>query len=57
MPLNATEAKGDAESAPVAAAPFPAELAQPASKEPADKAPKGNMGALAKNLSAWRREG
>jgi hypothetical protein len=32
------------------------EVAQPASKELVDKAPSGNIGALAKNLSARRRE-
>ena len=56
--MNAAEAKAGEVKAVAAAPPeaVVADVAQPASKELADKAPSGNMGALAKNLSAPRRE-
>lgn len=50
MPLNEAEAKAaDGAAAPLAT---PADVAQPAINELTDMAPSGNMGALAKNLSA-----
>jgi hypothetical protein len=35
---------------------LPADVAQPDTSEPTEKAPSGNMGTVARNLSAWRRE-
>lgn len=58
MDVKVAEAKALELNAEMAdAAPLDAEVAQPASKELADKTPSGSMGALAKNLSASRREG
>ncbi|MFT6591429.1 MAG: hypothetical protein ACJA2P_002283 [Rhodoferax sp.] len=52
IPINWAEAKGDAKLTEEAVG-----LAQPASKELTDRAPKGSMGAAASIFSAARREG
>ena len=56
MPVNEAEEKDavDALVEPSALAPG---VAQPAKREPIDKAPRGSMGAAAKYFSAERREG
>ena len=50
MEVNTADAKGAADCAAVLA--VVAEVAQPATSELTDSAPKGNMGALARNLRA-----
>jgi hypothetical protein len=50
MEVKAADAKGAADGAAVVA--VVAEVAQPATSELTDSAPKGNMGALARNLRA-----
>lgn len=49
MPANAAEAKAAPDM-------LPAVVAQPPNMAPEANAPKGSMGAVAKNLSAERRE-
>lgn len=53
MEVNATEVSAPAWDAEA----IVPDVAQPASQELADIAPSGSSGALAKNWSAWRREG
>ena len=57
MPVKLAETKAavDIDAELVAAAGIPV-VEQPASNEFADNAPSGNIGAVAKNLSALRRE-
>ena len=56
MPVKAAEAKAALDKPPAAAAVVPL-LAQPDSSALAESAPRGSMGAAAKNLRAVRRVG